>query len=181
MMTPTARRTYAPRGKTPVQKCWARHGRVSAISAVTVSPVRRRPGLYFRLLPDNRGARAEDTVSFLKELRRHLRGPITVIWDRSVIHDRSRAVRAWLAKHPEVRTERFPGYAPELNPDEYVWSHAKYAGLANYAAPDLKALREAAGNHLRVLRQDRKLLRSFIDHAHLVWDRRKLRSICRTQ
>jgi len=167
MMTPTSRRTYAPRGKTPIQKCWSRHGRVSAISALTVSPVRQSPGLYFRLLPDNRGAKAEDTVAFLDDLRRHLRGPMTIVWDRSVIHDHSRKVRAWLNRHRRVVTERFPGYAPELNPDEYVWSHTKYAELSNYAAPDLKTLREVVEGHLHRLHQDKKLLRSFIAHAYL--------------
>ncbi len=39
-MTPVVRRTYAPRGKTPIVEAFYRKGKVSAISAVTVSPVR---------------------------------------------------------------------------------------------------------------------------------------------
>lgn len=173
MMSPTVRRTYAPCGQTPIQRSWSRHGRVSAISAVTVSPVRRRSRHCFRLLPDNRGAKAGDTVAFLKGLRRQLRGPMTIVWDRSVIHDRSRLVRAWMKRRRTVVTERFPGYAPELNPDEYVWSHTKYVELCNYAAPDLTALRGAVDSHLRSLHHDKDLLRGFIDHAHLIWDKRK--------
>ena len=61
-LTPVVRRTYAPRGRTPIVEAWHRKGRVSAISAVTVSPVRRRPGLEFRLLADNLNAHGEDTV-----------------------------------------------------------------------------------------------------------------------
>jgi hypothetical protein len=53
MLAPLVRRTYAPRGRTPILDCWDRRDRVSAISAVTVSPMRRRPNLDFRLLPDN--------------------------------------------------------------------------------------------------------------------------------
>jgi hypothetical protein len=45
---------------------------------------------------------------------------ITILWDGSRIHDRSKAVQAWLAKHPDVKTERLPAYAFELNPDELV-------------------------------------------------------------
>lgn len=75
MLTPTVRRTLAPRGKTPILKSWDRHDRISAISAVTVSPKRKRLGLYFRLLPDDANAHGEDTVAFLKQLRRHIRGP----------------------------------------------------------------------------------------------------------
>ena len=122
------RRTYAPRGKTPILEAWHRKGRISAISAVTVSPVRRRPDLYFRLLPDNANAHGEDTVAFLAQLRRQIRGPMTILWDQSKIHERSRVVRAYLAKHPEIVTEDFPGYAPEANPDEGVWLHTSTTG-----------------------------------------------------
>jgi hypothetical protein len=50
---------------------------------------------------------------------------MTVLWDRGNIHDRSKVVRAYLAAHPEVVTEKFPSYAPEADPDEMVWQHVK--------------------------------------------------------
>jgi len=46
-------------------------------------------------------------------LRGELRGPMTVLWDQSKIHRRSGVVKAYLARHPEIVTEDFPGYAPE--------------------------------------------------------------------
>jgi transposase len=52
-LTPTVRRTLAPRGKTPVLKAWDRRDRWSAISCVTLSPAAGRPGLYFDLLDHN--------------------------------------------------------------------------------------------------------------------------------
>ena len=58
MLTPTVRRTFAPRGQTPLIKSWDRHDRISAISAVTVSPKRRRLGLYFHLMPDDENVHA---------------------------------------------------------------------------------------------------------------------------
>jgi hypothetical protein len=61
---------------------------------VTVSPKRRRVGLYFRLLADDANAHGEDAVDFLRELRRHIPGPMTILWDRGKIHDHSRVVRA---------------------------------------------------------------------------------------
>ena len=70
-------------------------------------------------------AHGEDTVEFLRDLKRHLAGPLTVMWDRANIHDRSRVVWAYLARHPGIITEKFPGYAPETNPDEMVWEHTK--------------------------------------------------------
>src|SRR5690348_9494522 len=106
MLTPTVRRTLAPRGQTPSLKTWDRHDRISAISAVTISPKRRQLGLYFRLLPVGAHAHGEDTVAFLRQLRDHIRGPLTILWDGAQIHDRSRIVKAYLAKHPEILTER---------------------------------------------------------------------------
>jgi len=90
---------------------------------VTISPKRRHLGLYFRLLPDDTNAKGVDTVAFLKQLHEHIRGPLTVLWDGSNIHDRSGAVKKYLAAHPEILTERLPPYAPETNPDKRVAAH----------------------------------------------------------
>jgi transposase len=78
-LNPSVRRTLAPRGRTPVLEAWDRRDRTSAISCVTLSPVRARPGLYFELLPVNRTVHAEEVVEFLRELRRRLRGPFTMV------------------------------------------------------------------------------------------------------
>src|SRR5947209_6646960 len=81
MLTPLVRRTLAPRGCTPVLPAWQRHDRISALSCVTVGAGTDRPGLYFELLPAGLNVRAEDVVAFLRELRRELPGPLTVVWD----------------------------------------------------------------------------------------------------
>ncbi len=46
MLTPTVRRTWAPRGTTPLLVHRYSHDKISAISAVTVRPRRQRLGLY---------------------------------------------------------------------------------------------------------------------------------------
>jgi len=165
MLTPTVRRTLAPRGRTPILKSWDRHDRISAISAVTVSPGRRRLGLYFRLLPDDANAHGEDTVAFLKQLKRHIPGPMTILWDRGNIHDRSRVVRAYLARHPEIVTEKFPGYAPEANPDEMVWQHTKHGRLSNFTPEDTAELRAKLIEEFGRIRAEPELLAAFIRHA----------------
>ena len=129
MLTPTVRRTWAPCGSKPVLDCWDRRDRISAISAVTVSPKQGRLDLIFDLLPDNTNARAEDIVEFLEKLRRRLPNGFTVLWDGSNIHRKARLVDTYLWKHPEIRSERLPAYAPEVNPDELVWGWSKYGRL----------------------------------------------------
>lgn len=165
MLTPTVRRTLAPRGETPILRSWDRHDRISAISAVTVSPGRRRLGLYFRLLPDDANAHGEDTVDFLRQLRRHIPGPMTILWDRGNIHDRSKVVRAYLARHPGVVTAKLPGYAPETNPDEMVWQHTKHGRLANFAPEDTAELRAALVEEFGRIHGKPELLSAFIRHA----------------
>ncbi len=139
-LTPSVRRTLAPRGQTPVLDAWDRRDRLSAISCITISPKRRRLNLYFELLPKNANVHGADVVAFLRRLRQALPGPITVLWDRNQVHSRSKVVRAYLAKHPGVVVEDFPGYAPELNPDEHVWGRTKYGRRANLAADDAQEL-----------------------------------------
>jgi hypothetical protein len=163
-LTPTVRRTLAPRGKTPVLDAWDRRDKWSAISGVTVSPVVGRPGLYFDLLDHN--VHGEDVVTFLAELHRRL-GPLTVVWDRNQIHSRAKVVRAWLAKHPGVVAEDFPGYVPDLNPDEGVWGWTKYGRLANLAAHDKDELWDRVVDELVEVKFRPDLLRGFIRQSEL--------------
>ena len=164
MLTPTVRRTFAPRGRTPVLRAWDRRDRLSAISCITLSPATARPGLYFQVLDHN--AHGEDTVAFLADLHRRL-GRLTVVWDRSNIHSRSKAVKAWLEKHPDVSAEDFPGYVPDLNPDEGVWAWAKYGRLANLAADDTDELRDWVVNELVEAKHRPDLLHGFVRQTGL--------------
>jgi transposase len=166
-LTPSVRRTWAPRGRTPVLDAWDRRDRLSAISAITLSPKARRLNLYFDVLPDNVNVRGEDVVDFLRQLKTHVPGPLTVVWDGAGIHDRSRAVRAYLAKHPEIQTERLPAYAPELNPDELVWAWTKYSRLGNLAASNTDWLREYLINEFTFVQEHPELLASFVEATPL--------------
>jgi transposase len=166
LLTPTVRRTLAPRGRTPLLPCWDRRDKISAISCITVSPRQLRLGLCFQLLPDKENFHGEEVVEFLKQLRRQL-PRFTVVWDRNQIHSKSKVVGAYLAEHPEIVAEDLPGYAPELNPDELVWCWTKYGRLCNYAAPNLGTLRERVGAELAYLREHPYALWDFIDHTEL--------------
>jgi hypothetical protein len=163
-LTPTVRRTLAPRGETPVLNAWDRRDKWSAISCVTLSPVAGRPGLYFDLLGHN--VRGGDAVAFPADLHRRL-GPLTVVWDRNQIHGKSKAVKAWLAEHPGVVAEDFPGYVPDLNPGEGVWGWAKYGRLANLAAEDTAGLWGRVMDELVTAKHRPDLLKGFIAQTGL--------------
>jgi transposase len=163
----SVRRTWGPQGQTPILPAWDRRDRISVISAITVSPVRQHLGLCFRLLPTNCNAKAPDVVEFLRLLKARLRGPLTVLWDRHGIHRKAGVVQAYLAQHPEIVAEDFPGYAPDLNPDEQVWNWTKRGPLANRPADDAERLFDHLIESLTELQQRPDLLAAFVDHSGL--------------
>src|SRR5437868_10491653 len=64
-LTPSVRRTLAPRGQAPVLDCWDRRDRIAALSCITLSPVLGRPGLYFELLPVDETVHGAEAGAFL--------------------------------------------------------------------------------------------------------------------
>jgi len=167
MLTPTVRRTWAPRGQTPILDAWDRRDRISAISSISVSPRNRRLNLHFDLMPDNANVHADDIVDYLRHLKAQIGGPLTIVWDGSNIHDRSKLVRAFLAEHPEIQTVKLPAYAPDLNPDELVWAWTKYGRLGNLAAANSDWLRDYLINEFSYVREHPELLASFIEGSGL--------------
>ncbi len=161
LLAPLVRRSWAPRGHTPVfyQRLRYRE-KVSMIAALTVSPRGRRVGLYFSLAP-NRNVEKRWLASFLHELLRHLRGRVILIWDRLPVH-RGGQIRRWLDRHPRLEVELLPPYAPELNPVEVFWAYLKCNPLANLAADDPHGLARLAARHARRLQRRRDLLHAFI-------------------
>jgi transposase len=164
MLEPLVRRTLAPRGQRVVMRCSAKHDRVSAISCVTLSPQARHVGLYFGGWI-NQNIHGEEVVEFLQYLTEQVGPTWTVVWDRNNIHGRAKAVKAWLALHPEVVVEDFPAHDPDADPDEWVWSWAKYGKLANLCPADVQQLFDAVWDTLVELKGQPCLLASFVMDA----------------
>jgi transposase len=166
-LNPLVRRTWGPRGQTPILDAWDRRDRISAISTISVSPKTQRLGLQFDLLPDNTNVHAEDIVAYLKRLKVQLGPCLTILWDGSRIHDKSALVRAFLAENPDIRTERLPAYAPEMNPDELVWAWTKYGRLGNLAAQHTDWLRDYIITEFTYIQEHPDLMASFIEKTKL--------------
>ncbi|WP_088256054.1 IS630 family transposase [Fimbriiglobus ruber] len=161
MLQPLVRRTLAPRGKRVVMRCSAKHDRVSAISCVTLSPKAMHVGLYSALYR-NRNVHGEEVVEFLTHLTHKVPGEWTVVWDGNNIHSKSKVVKTWLAQHSKVVVEDFPSYDPQNNPDEWVWSGAKYGTLCNLCPADLEELFKSVLQALEELKHQPSLLASFV-------------------
>jgi transposase len=160
-LLPAVVRTYGPKGKTPVLPHRAGRDHLSVMGAVTsggkvYTLVRRKPfnGLH--------------CITFLQHLRRQTGKPLLVIWDGSPIHRRC-AVRDFVTEigEKEIVLESLPGYAPDLNPVEWLWKHLKHVELRNQACLDLEELHMEF--HLAVGRVRRRhdLIGSFFAGAGL--------------
>lgn len=166
LLAPLVRRTWSPRGKTPLfYQQGVYRQKVSIIGVLTVSPKRRRVGLYFSLIAEL-NVDAYWLVAFLTAMARHLRGPVILIWDRLNAH-RSSVVGRFFERHPRFHVEFLPAYAPELNPVETVWSYLKLNPLANFAPSDVRHLTSVATRHTRRLQRRGDLIRRFLDSCPL--------------
>lgn len=95
LMAPLVRRSWAPVGQTPILYQRGRsHQRVSMIAALTISPGRRRVGLYFSHF-ENQNVVTDNLTPFLRQLRPQLGSPILIVWDRLNVH---RAVQTRLSQ-----------------------------------------------------------------------------------
>jgi transposase len=121
--------------------------------------------LYFRLHPQANIA-APQVIDFLRQLRRQVRSPLVLVWDRLRAH-RSKSVSQFVEQTSSLHTVLLPPYAPELNPVEMVWGYLQTNPLANFALFDLPTLTATTRHHGRRLQRRQLLLRSFIRHSPL--------------
>lgn len=158
MLQPTVRRTWAPKGQTPIHYSWDRRDRLSVISALSISPKRRRLGLYFSLQQAN--ICGEDFETFVAQLLIHFPKGVILVIDRWMVHRSGvRRLRDRFGRRVDV--EWLPAYAPELNPVEQIWNHSKYSQLANFIPEDIDHLASTLDMALNQ-QAEQKLLRSFI-------------------
>ena len=163
MMIPSVRRTWALVGQTPILRHHFRRDRISVIGGLSISPKRRRLGLYFRLHPKN--ISQDEVHDFLWYLLRHLRGHVIVVWDGASIHD-PKGLRDICRQYPRLHLERLPAYAPQLNPIEAAWHAAKHP-LANGRSDDLQQLGRALLHSLRHARASQRTLRGCVSQSEL--------------
>jgi transposase len=122
--------------------------------------------LAFHITPGNYDT--DTLIEVLGELRRFLGGEkATLLWDGLPAH-RSNAMLAWLVtQRAWLVVERLPGYAPELNPVEGLWSSLKAVELANLTSPTLAEVIDQAHRGINRVRRTPHLAYSFLRHAGL--------------
>ena len=154
-------RTYAPCGETPILKVFQTRDHLSVMSGIT-------PAGQLATRTRARALTGLDSVAFLRHLSGYFGSKLLVIWDGASIH-RSDEVKAFLADGwaEYIHLERFPTYAPELNPDEGVWQHLKHVELRNLCCINFVHLSVELDLAIRRLRRQSDLIRSFFAGAGL--------------
>lgn len=158
------RRTWALRGTRPRQVASQRHDRLSVIGSLAISPRRRHVKLHFRVQPHN--VRAPDVMRYLSALHQQHPGPLVVVMDRLGAH-RAAVKRLRQRGATWLWVEWLPPYAPDLNPVEALWSHAKYSALANFVPDDVDHLSDAVIEAVGDTHFRPPLLQSFFHAAKL--------------
>ena len=162
---PSVRRTWAPRGKTPVLRQPFNWKRLSAIGMLAVSADVSRVRVLFSLRPGT--VDSAWIVDSLRSLHRHLRDPVILLWDGLPAH-RSTATRRHLeAQGHWLRVEPLPSYAPELNPVETIWANLSARELANLCPETVEELAAHVHRGIRRIRRHPTLGCAFLKHSGL--------------
>ena len=162
---PSIRRTWAPRGQTPVLRLPFNWKRLSAIGALSTTPGGRKVRLFLSLLGGN--VTSEVVIRFLRNLRRHIRGKVVLLWDRLPAH-RSKCTQQFIeTQYHWLTVEFLPAYAPELNPVEWVWAYLSATDLANYSADSLDDLAHQVKRGARRLRRKHEQGKRFLKKSGL--------------
>ena len=155
-------KTWAVRGKTPVVN---RPGQRQSISAA--SAVNAKGAFWFATYQG--GLTGELFVELLKQLMYRRRKPLHLVVDGLPAHKKA-VVKEYVTGTKGRLTLHFlPGYAPDLNPDELVWSHAKRTGVARRPLQKGEKLQERVHEQLQKIGDDPKLVRSFFKHPSVAY------------
>ena len=160
-LTPPVRRTWAPRGVTPVLRDRQRHRPRSRWSGCCAT------GSAARLLFGfHRGSYDTATlVEVLTGLHAFLGGaPVNLIWDNLKAH-KSTAMRQFLADQDWLQVDCLPAYAPELNPVEGLWASLKGGELANRCCQAAEEVIATAQVGMIRVRRDGQLPLSSLRHT----------------
>jgi len=147
-------KTWALKGQTPVIERPGQRQSISAASAVTTS------GAFWYCTYEG-GLNAELFVALLKRMMRNRRKPVHLVVDGLPAH-KTLLVKAYVASTDGQLTLHFlPGYAPDLNPDELVWSHMKRTGVARTPLRKGEKLADKINAQLAEIRRLPNLVKSF--------------------
>jgi transposase len=155
-------KTWAPIGQTPVVNVPGQRQGISAASAVSA-----KGAFWFATYTG--ALNGESFVELLKKLMYRRKKPVRLVRDGLPAH-KTKAVKTYMAStQGRLTLHMLPGYAPELNPDELVWSHAKRTGNARRPLQKGEKLEPRVTAQLAEIGNNPKLVRAFFRHPSVAY------------
>ena len=151
---PPLGRTYGLKGHTPVVASSGQRQSINVISAVNAG------GAFWAATYTGK-LDAESFVLFLRNFMKSRRTKVFLVVDGHPAH-KATVVKDYI-RETQGRLELYflPPYAPDLNPDEFVWNYMKSVGVSKKPLKKNESLRERVEQDLRSLSQDEILIASF--------------------
>jgi len=151
-------RTWGPRGRTPVVATEGRRQSINAISAVNLL------GAFWYNVYS--GTLNKYTfIEFLKDFLKRRRRPVFLVLDRHPAHVAAVVAEFVQSLRGRLELHFLPGYAPDLNPDEFVWNHLRQKGVSRKPLRRGESLAARVKADLAAIQADPGLVRSFFRAA----------------
>jgi transposase len=137
---------------------------VSAISAVNA-----RGEFWYEIYTER--LNATGFIALLTHFMRRRTGRVFLVLDGHPAH-RAKAVVHYVQRlKGRLELHFLPGYAPELNPDEFVWNHLKGQGVSKKPLRRDESLRSRVHADLAVIKARPALVRSFFHAPSVAYTR----------
>jgi transposase len=159
---PNLRRTYGLKGETPVVKTSGQRQKVNVISAVSMQ------GAFWCQVYTHT-LKQGDFIVFLKDFMSSQQGKVFLVLDSHPAHIANSVKEYVQSTRGKLELHFLPPYAPDLNPDEFVWNYLKGTGVARKPLRKDESLKERVKADLDKLKQDQRLLRSFFMAESVVY------------
>ncbi len=106
---------------------------------------------------------AELFIELLKKMMKGRSKPLHLVVDGLPAHKKANVRQYIESTQGKLSMHILPGYAPDLNPDELVWSHVKRTGVARNPLRAGEKLEIRVDQQLREMKSNRPLVRSFFE------------------
>jgi len=150
-------KTWGLKGHTPVVSVPGQRQSISAASAVS-----SKGAFWFATYSG--ALNGELFVELLRRLMYRRKKPVHLIVDGLPAHKHTVVKQYVAATEGRLTLHFLPGYAPDLNPDELVWSHAKTTGKARAPLRKGESMQSRVTEQLQAIGNKPRLVRSFFRH-----------------
>jgi len=151
---PPLGRTYGLKGHTPVVPTSGQRQSLNVISAVTARG-------EFWAATYTAKLNAELFLAFLKSFMHGRKAKVFLVVDGHPAH-KAKVVKDYVQSlQGRLELHFLPPYAPDLNPDEFVWGYMKTNGVSKKPLKQNESLQQRINEDLDAIYRDPALVRSF--------------------